>query len=61
MRFGEERSPMPSTTKYLEVNVVFFETGRIWKNLIPKVMKGYSWATQPTVMLTGFLSKEQKL
>jgi hypothetical protein len=32
----------------LEVNVIFLETGRIWENLIPKVMKEYSWGTPPT-------------
>jgi hypothetical protein len=35
--------------------------GRIWVNLISKVMKGYSWGTPPTVVLTGCLTKEQKL
>jgi hypothetical protein len=43
MKFGEERSPQSSTSKSLKVNVIFFEIGRIWVNLIPKVMKGYSW------------------
>jgi hypothetical protein len=43
MRYGEERSPQSSTSGSLEVNVIFFETGRIWENLIPKVMNGYSW------------------
>jgi len=45
----------------LEVNVIFFETGRIWENLITKVMKGYSWGTPLTVVLTGCLIKEHKL
>jgi hypothetical protein len=58
---GEERSPQSSTSKSLEVNVIFFEIGKIWKNLTPKVMKGYSWGSPPIVVLTGYLIKEQKL
>jgi hypothetical protein len=61
MRFGKERSPQSSTSESLEVNVIFFEIGRIWENLIPKVMKGYSCGTPPNVVLTGYLIKEQKL
>jgi hypothetical protein len=61
MKFGEERSPQSSTSKSMEVNVIFFEIGRIWVNLIPKVMQGYSWGTPPTVTLTRCLIKEQKL
>jgi hypothetical protein len=61
MTFGKERSLESSTSRSLEVNVIFFETRRIWENFIPKVTKGYSWATPPTVVLTGFLTKEQKL
>jgi hypothetical protein len=61
MRFGEERSPQSSTSEYLEVIVIFFEIGRIWENLIPKVLKGYSRGTPPRVVLTGYLIQEQKL
>jgi hypothetical protein len=57
MRYGEERGPQSSTFKSLEVNAIFFETEKIWKNLITKVMKEYSWDTPPTVVLTGFLTK----
>jgi hypothetical protein len=61
MRFGKERSPQSSTSGSLEANVIFFEIGRIWENLIAKVMKEYFWGTPPTVVLTGYLIKEQKL
>jgi hypothetical protein len=61
MTFGKERSLESSTSRSLEVNVIFFETRRIWESLIPKLMKGYSWGTPPTVMLTGCLINKQKL
>jgi hypothetical protein len=54
MRYGEERNPQLSTSRSLEVNVIFFET----ESLIPKVMKEYSWDAPPTVVLTRFLTKE---
>jgi hypothetical protein len=60
MRFGEERSPQLSTSELLEVNAIFFEIRKILENLIPKVMKVYSWGT-PTVVHTWSLIKEQKL
>jgi len=60
MRFGEERSPQLSTSKLLEVNVIFFKIGRILENLISKVMKVYFWGTPLTVVHTGSLIKEQK-
>jgi hypothetical protein len=43
MRFGEVKSPQLSILEFLEVNVIFFVIGRILGNLIPKVMKVYSW------------------
>jgi hypothetical protein len=61
MRFGEVKSPQLSTSELLEVNAIFFMIGRILENLIPKVMKVYSWDIPQTVMLTGFLKKEQRL
>jgi hypothetical protein len=61
MRFGEERSPQLSTSELLKVNAIFFEIGRILGNLIPKVMKVYSWGTPPTIVHTGSLIKEHKV
>jgi hypothetical protein len=31
------------------------------ENLVPKVMKEYYWDTQPTVVLTGYSTKEHEL
>jgi len=59
MRYGEERSPQSNTSGSLEVNATFFEIEKIWENLIPKVMKEYSWDTPPTVVLTGFSIKNR--
>jgi len=61
MRYGEERNLQSSTSGSLEVSATFFETKKTWEILIPKVMKEYSWDTTPTVVLTGFLTKAQKL
>jgi hypothetical protein len=61
MRYGEERNLQSSTSGSVEVSATFFETKKIWEILIPKVMKEYSWDTTPTVVLTGFLTKAQKL
>jgi hypothetical protein len=61
MRFGEVKSPQLSTSKLLEVNAISFMTGRILGNLIPKVMKVYSWGIPQTVVLLGFSIREQRL
>jgi hypothetical protein len=61
MKFGEVRSPELSTSKLLEVNAIFFVIGRISKNLIPKVMKVYSWDIPQSVVLTDSSIKEQRL
>jgi len=61
MRYGEERSPHSSISIFLEVSATFFETKKVWENLIPIVIKEYSWDTPPTVVLTGYSTKEQKL
>jgi hypothetical protein len=61
MRYGEERSPQSSISSTLEVSATFFEAEKIRENLIPKVMKEYSWDTPPTVMLIGYSTKEQQL
>jgi hypothetical protein len=58
MRFGEVKSPQLSTSKLLEVNAIFFVIGRILGNVMPKVMKVYSWGIPQTVVLTGFSIKE---
>jgi hypothetical protein len=61
MRYGEERGPQSSISGFLEVSATSFETEKIWENLIPNVMKEYSWDTPPTVMLIGYSTKEQEL
>jgi hypothetical protein len=61
MRFGEVKSPQLSTSELLEVNAIFFMIGRILGNLIPKLMKVYSWGIPQTVVLIGFSIKEQRL
>lgn len=58
MRFGEVKSPQLSTSELLEVDAIFFVIGRILENLIPKMMKVYSWDIPQTVVLTGFSIKE---
>jgi hypothetical protein len=62
MRFGEVKSPkLSSTLELLEVNAIFFVIGRILGNLIPKVMKVYSWGIPQTVALAGSTIKGQRL
>jgi hypothetical protein len=61
MRFGEVRSSQLSTSELLEVNAILFVIVRILGNLIPKVMKVYSWGIPQIVVLVGFSIKEQKL
>jgi hypothetical protein len=61
MRFGEVKSPQLSTSKFLEVNAIFFVIGRILEYLIPKVIEVYSWGIPQAVVLTGFSIKEQRL
>jgi len=49
------------TVKYFrtfEVNALSFVIGRIFGNLIPKVMKVYSWGIPQTFVLTEFSIKE---
>lgn len=58
MKFGEVKGPQLSTSELLEVDVIFFVIGRTLGNLIPKVMKAYSWGTSQTVVLTEFSIKE---
>lgn len=61
MRFDEVKSPQLSTLELLEVNATSFMTGRILGNLIPKLMKLYSWGIPQIVVLTLFSIKEQRL
>jgi hypothetical protein len=61
MRFGEVKSPQLSTSELLEVNATSFMTGKILGNLIPKVMKAYSWGIPQTVVLIGCSINEQRL
>jgi hypothetical protein len=61
MRFGEVKNPQLSILELLEVNATFFVIGRILGNLIPKVMKAYSWGFPQTVVLTGRSINEQRL
>jgi len=61
MKFGEVRSTQLSTSELLEVDAIFFVIGKILEDLIPKVMKAYSWGTPQTVVLTEFSIKEQRL
>jgi len=44
----------------LVVNAIFYETGKIWESLIPKVMKAYFWDTPPAVVPTESITLEQK-
>jgi hypothetical protein len=53
------KSPQLSTSEFLEVNAIFFVIGRIFGNLIPKVMKVNSWGIPQTVVLTGFSIEER--
>jgi hypothetical protein len=43
MKSGEVRNLLSSISKLLEVNAIYFVTGRILESSIPKVMKAYSW------------------
>jgi predicted KAP-like P-loop ATPase len=61
MKFGNVRIPQLSTSELLEVNAIFFVIGRTLGNLIPKVMKVYSWGIPQTVVFTRFSIKEQRL
>jgi hypothetical protein len=60
MKFGKVRSPQLSTSELLEVDVTFFVIGRTLGNLIPKVMKAYSWGTPQIVVLIEFSIKRTK-
>jgi hypothetical protein len=61
MRFGKVKSPQYNTSELLDVNAISFVIGTILGNLIPKVMKVYSWGIPQIVVLTGFSIKEQRL
>jgi hypothetical protein len=47
--------------KIFGINVIYLVTGKIWGNLIPRVMKASSWDIPQTVRLIGSSTKEQKL
>jgi hypothetical protein len=61
MKFGEVRSQQLSTSELLEINAIFFVIGKILGNLIPKVMKVYSWGIPQTIVLIESSIKEQRL
>jgi len=47
--------------RLLGVNVIYFMTGKILENLIPRVMKASSWDIPQTIELIGSSIKEQIL
>jgi hypothetical protein len=40
-----KKPPLLNIFGFLVVNAIFYETGKIWESLIPRVMKAYFWDT----------------